>query len=100
MDYVAAAPYGLLGVLLAVGGGLLYAAESMEGVPLYERGSASDPAALARVLGVSLVVFGVTTLAFAGFRAVNQDDEVVVASYGVVVLCTALLTAWRTRPYE
>lgn len=100
MDYVAAAPYGLLGVLLAVSGGLLYAAESMDGVPLYEAGSAADPAALARVLGVSLVAFGIATLAFAALRAVNQDDVVVVASYAVVVLCTALLTAWRAQPYE
>jgi hypothetical protein len=100
MDFVAAAPYGLLGVLLAVSGGLLYAAESMDGVPLYETGSAADPAALARVLGVSLVAFGASTLVFAGLRAVNRTDVVVVASYAVVVLCTALLTAWRARPYE
>jgi hypothetical protein len=100
MDYVAAAPYGLLGVFLVVGGALLYAAESMAGVPLYEAGSASDPAALARVLGASLSAFGVSTLAFAALHALDRADVVVVASYGVVVLCTAFLTAWRVRPYE
>ena len=100
MGIVVAAVYGTLGAALLAGGHSLYTTESMDPVPLYDPETATDPAALARVLGLSLVAFALATLAFAAFEALDQTTGVVVAGYAVVVLCIALLTAARTRKYE
>ncbi|WP_232701486.1 hypothetical protein [Halobacterium wangiae] len=100
MGIVVAAVYGTLAVALLAGGRSLYAAESMDPVPLYDPETTSDPRALARVLGLSLVAFALATLAFAAFEALDRTTGVVVAGYAVVVLCIALLTAARTRKYE
>jgi len=93
MGIVAAAAYGTLGAALLAAGRSLYVAESMDAVPLYDPETATDPRALARVLGLALV-------AFAGFEAIDRTTVVVAAGYAVVVLSIALLTAWRTRKYE
>lgn len=100
MGIVAAAVYGTIGVALLAGGRVLYAAESMESVPLYDPETATNPAALARVLALSLAAFGLATVAFAAFEALDRTTGVVVSAYAVVVLCIALLTAVRTRKYE
>lgn len=100
MGVAAAAVYGAIGVALLAGGRALYAAESMDSVPLYDPATATDPAALARVLGLSLAAFALATLAFAAFEALDRTTGVVVSAYAVVVLCVALLTAVRTRKYE
>lgn len=100
MDVVAALPYAALAAALLAGGWALYRAGSMAAVPLYDAETASDPAALSVVLAVSLGALGVVTLAFAGLHAAGRSSVVVVAGYGVVVLCIALGTAWRTRAYE
>jgi len=100
MELVAAAPYLALAAALFGGGWALYSARSVEPLPLYDAETATDPAALAGVLARSLTAFGVATLAFAAVRATSRGSVVVVATYGVVVLCIALATAWRTRAYE
>lgn len=100
MGVAAAALYGLLGVLLVGGGQTLYAAESMEDVPLYDAAAATNPPALARVLGVSLATFGVATLALAAAEALEKATVVVVSGYLVLVVSTALLTALQARNYE
>jgi len=100
MGIVAASVYALLGVALLAAGVALRSRESMDDVPLYDPASATDPVALARTVGLSLVAFGVSTLAFAAVEAVDRTDVVVVAGYGVLVLTIALLTATRTRTYE
>lgn len=100
MELVAAAPYLALSVALFAGGWALYSAGSVDALPLYDADAATDPDALAVVLALSLTAFGVATLAFAGIQATGQNSVVVVATYGVVVLCIALGTAWRTRAYE
>ena len=100
MGIVVAAVYGTLGAALFSGGRSLYAAESMDPVPLYDPETTTDPAALARVFGLSLVAFALATLGFAAFEAFDRTTGVVVAGYAVVVLCIALLTAARTRKYE
>ncbi|AHG03560.1 hypothetical protein HALDL1_08095 [Halobacterium sp. DL1] len=100
MGIVAAAAYGTLGAALLAAGRSLYVAESMDAVPLYDPETATDPRALARVLGLALVAFAIATLAFAGFEAIDRTTVVVAAGYAVVVLSIALLTAWRTRKYE
>lgn len=100
MGIAVAAVYGTLAVALLAGGRSLYAAESMDPVPLYDAGTPADPASLARVLGVSLAAFAVATLGFAAFEAFDLTTGVVVAGYAVAVLCIALLTATRTRKYE
>jgi len=100
MELVAAAPYLALGTALLAGGWALYSARSVDALPLYDAEEATDPAALAVVLALSLAAFGVATLAFAAVQAADRNSVVVVATYGVVVLCIALATAWRTRAYE
>ncbi|WP_336036942.1 hypothetical protein [Halobacterium yunchengense] len=100
MGTVAAAGYAALGLALAAAGLALRRAETMSPVPLYDESTATDPAALARVLGAALVAFGAATLAFAALEAVERTGVVVVAGYGVVVLTVALVTAARTRHYE
>jgi hypothetical protein len=100
MGIAAAAAYGTLAVTLLAGGRSLYAAESMDPVPLYDPGAAADPPALARVLALSLAAFATATLGFAAFEAFDRTTGVVVAGYAVVVLCIALLAAIRTRKYE
>ena len=100
MELVAAAPYLALAAALFGGGWALYSAGSVDALPLYDAEAASDPAALAIVLALSLTAFGVATLAFAGVQATGRNSVVVVATYGVVVLSIALATAWRTRAYE
>lgn len=100
MELVAAAPYVALAVALFAGGWALYDAGSVDALPLYDAETATDPAALAAVLALSLTALGVATLAFAGVQAAGRNSVVVVATYGVVVLCVALATAWRTRAYE
>lgn len=100
MDVVAALPYAALAAALLAGGWALYRAGSMTAVPLYDAATASDPAALSVVLAASLAALGAVTLAFAGLHAAGRSSVVVVAGYGVVVLCIALGTAWRTRAYE
>lgn len=100
MGIVVAAVYAALAVLLIAGGVALVAQQSMAGVPMYDPETATDPTALARVLGLSLVAFGVATLAFAAVEAVDRTTVVTVAAYGVAVLGIAVLTAARTRKYE
>jgi hypothetical protein len=100
MELVAAAPYAVLAAALFAGGWALYSAGSMDAVPLYDAEAAADPAALAALLGLTLVAFGVATLAFAAVQVLDRNSVVVVAGYGVVVLCIALATAWRARAYE
>jgi len=100
MELVAATPYLALAAALLAGGWALYDAGSVEVLPLYDAEAATDPAALAVVLALSLVAFGVATLAFATVQAAGRNSVVVVAAYGVVVLCIALATAWRSRAYE
>jgi|GEM_PF-1449631 len=100
MELVAAAPYLAIAAALFAGGWVLYSAGSVEVLPLYDADAATDPAALSVVLALSLTAFGVATLAFAGLQAAGRNSVVAVATYGVVVLCIALATAWRTRAYE
>lgn len=100
MALVAAAPYAALAAALFAGGWALYSAGSMDAVPLYDAEAAADPAALTGVIALSLAAFGVATLAFAGFQVADRNSVVVVSGYGVVVLCIALVTAWRARAYE
>jgi hypothetical protein len=100
MGLVAGALYGVLGAARVAAGATLRARESMTSVPLYDPAAASDPAALARVVGASLVAFGAATLAFAALEGVDRTGGVVVAGDAVVVLAVALLTAARTRKYE
>lgn len=100
MGIVVAAAYATIGLALLAAAGALFAAESMDGVPLYDPATASNPAALARVLGLSLAAFAVVTLAFAAFEAVDRTTTPVVAGYTTLVLTIALLAATRTRKYE
>lgn len=100
MGIVVAAAYALVGLALLLAGVALRSQESMDDVPFYDQASATNPVALARVIGLSLVAFGVSTLAFAAVEAVDRTGVVVVAGYGVLVLSIALVTATRTRTYE
>lgn len=100
MVVLTAALYGVLGVALLASGAFLLTRQSMQPVPLYDESVASDPAALARVLGLSLGALGVATLVFAAVEAVTSADVVVVSAYAVVVLSIALATTLRTRRYE
>lgn len=100
MSVFAAALYGTLGIGLLASGAVLVSRQSMAAVPLFDDATATDPAALARVLGLSLGALGVTTLAFAGVEATGGADVVAVSAYAVVVLCIALLTTFKTRAYE
>lgn len=100
MAALAAALYGALGVALLGSGAALFSRQSMAGVPLYDESAASDPAALARVLGLSLVALGVTTVGFAAVEFAGGADVVTVSAYAVAVLCIALVTTVRTRKYE
>lgn len=100
MGMVVAAVYAALAVVLIAGGVALFAQQSMADVPLYDPETATDPSALARVLGLSLVAFGAATLAFAAVEAVDRTTVVTVAVYGFAVLGIAVLTAARTRKYE
>lgn len=100
MGLVAAAAYAAIGAALIGSGAALWTRESMDDVPLYDAASATNPAALARVLGLSLVAFGVSTLVFAGFEVVDRTSVVVVSAYGVVVLSVGVVAATRTREYE
>ncbi|MFB6269225.1 MAG: hypothetical protein ABEH83_04725 [Halobacterium sp.] len=100
MGIVAAAAYAAIAVALVAAGVALYSRGSMDAVPLFDPEAATDPVALARTIGVSLAAFGLVTLAFAAFEAVDETGVVVVAGYGVVVLVIALVTATRTRKYE
>ncbi|MGB9963458.1 hypothetical protein [Halobacterium hubeiense] len=100
MGLVAGALYGALGVALVAAGLALRRRESMTGVPLYDPDAAADPAALARLLGLSLSVFGLVTLAFGVAETFDRATGVVVFAYAVVVLLVALATAVRSRRYE
>lgn len=100
MGIVVAAAYAVIGFGLLAAGRSLLAAESMNGVPLYDPETASNPAALARVLALSLAAFAVATIAFAAFEAVDRTTTPVVAGYTTVVLTVALLAATRARKYE
>lgn len=100
MGIVVASAYAVLGISLLAAGVALRSRESMDDVPLYDPASATNPGALARTIGVSLLAFGASTLAFAAAEAVDSTGVVVVAGYGVLVLCIALVTATRTRTYE
>lgn len=100
MGIVVAAVYAVLAVVLIAGGVALVAQQSMEGVPLYDPETATNPSALARVLGLSLVAFGAVTLTFASVEAIDRTNVVAVAVYGFAVLGIAVLTAARTRKYE
>lgn len=100
MGTVAAVAYGALGLSLLAAGGVLRTRRSMADVPFYDPSDASDPAALASVLGISLGLLGAVTVGFAAVEAADEASGVVVAVYAVVVLSIALVTALRTRPYE
>lgn len=100
MGIVAAVVYGALGLALVAAGGALRARRSMADVPFYDPSDATDPEALAQVLGLSLSVLGIATLAFAAVEAFGGADGIVVAAYAVVVLTVALVTALQTRQYE
>ncbi|MCD2199264.1 hypothetical protein LPA44_05035 [Halobacterium sp. KA-4] len=100
MGLVAGAIYGALGVVLVGAGLVLRRQESMDDVPLYDPDAAEDPAALARLLGLSLAVFGLVTLAFGVAETFDRATGVVVGGYALVVLFVALVTAVRSRRYE
>ncbi|MFB6072359.1 MAG: hypothetical protein ABEJ88_05250 [Halobacterium sp.] len=100
MGLVVAAAYAAIASALLAAGVALHSAETMDPVPLFDSSSATNPVALARVVGASLVAFGVATLAFAALEALDQTTTSVVAGYTTVVLVVALLTASRTRKYE
>lgn len=100
MGTLAAAGFSLAALLLFAAGAGLLSRGSMNDVPLYDAGGATDPVALARVVALSLVVFGVLTLAFAVFEAVDGTTETVVAAYAVAVMAVAVVTAGFTRAYE
>jgi uncharacterized membrane protein HdeD (DUF308 family) len=100
MGLVAGVRYGALGVALVAAGLALRRRESMDGVPLYDPETASDPAALSRLLGLALAVFGLVTLAFGVAETFDHATEAVVGAYALVVLLVALVTAVRSRRYE
>jgi len=100
MGLLVAVAYAAIALALLAAGRALFVAESMDGVPFYDPADAEDPAALARVLGVSLVAFSLSTFAFAAFEAVERTTTIVVAAYTTLVLTVALLTATQTRKYE
>jgi len=100
MGLVAGVLYGALGVALVAAGLALRRRESMDGVPLYDPETASDPAALSRLLGLALSAFGLFTLAFGVAETFDRATGVVVVAYGLVVLLVALATAARSRRYE
>lgn len=100
MGFAAAAAYGVLGTALLAAGATIRSQASMAGVPLYDADGATNPAALAGVVGASLAAFGVATLAFAAVEAVDRTSVVVVAGYAIAVLCIALAAGSRTRRYE
>ena len=100
MELLAAAPYLALAAALFAGGWALHSAGSVDVLPLHDADATTDPAGLAVVLARSLAAFGVATLAFAAAQAAGRNSVVAVSSYGVVVLCIALATSWRTRAYE
>jgi hypothetical protein len=100
MGIVVAVVYTAIALALVAGGASLYSRASMDVVPLYDPDAATNPAALARVLGLSMLAFGVATLVFSALEAVDRTGVVVVATYGVAVLTIALVAATQTRKYE
>lgn len=100
MGVVAGALYGALGVALVAAGLWLRDREAMGSVPLYDADAAADPAALARVLGLSLAAFGLLTLAFGALETFDWTSSAVVGAYAVAVAGVAFATARESRQYE